>query len=80
MVAHACNPVYSGGKGKDYKLRPAWAKLVRPYLKKTKNPQKAGDMAQVVEYLPSKHETLGSVTSTRKKRKKKPGGGVLFYF
>jgi hypothetical protein len=37
MGAHACNPTYSGSKGKSISsLRPAQEKLARPYFKKTK--------------------------------------------
>jgi hypothetical protein len=36
LVAHACNPSYSGGREqKDGGLKPAQEKFVRPYLKKT---------------------------------------------
>jgi hypothetical protein len=34
MVVHACNPTYSGvGGGRSRNMRPALAKLVRPFLK-----------------------------------------------
>jgi hypothetical protein len=34
VVVHTCNLSYSGGKGRRMvSLRPAWAMLVRPYLK-----------------------------------------------
>jgi hypothetical protein len=31
---------------------------------KQKNPKRTGDMAQVVEYFPSKHDALGLILST----------------
>jgi hypothetical protein len=58
MMVHTCNPSYLGGGGKREqprrKLKTLW---------KTKA-QRAGGMAQVVEHLPSKYETLSSKSST----------------
>jgi hypothetical protein len=35
LVAHACNPSYSGGRDQeDRSPKPAWANFLRPYLKK----------------------------------------------
>jgi hypothetical protein len=59
MVVHTCNPSYSGGRGKRItSSRTAWAKLVRPYLKKKKKERILG-MAQPVEHL--QHEALNSI-------------------
>jgi hypothetical protein len=49
--------------------KPAWAKLVRPYLKNKNKPKKAGYVAQVVEPLSSKPKTLGSIPNTTFKKK-----------
>jgi hypothetical protein len=60
-LAHTYNPSYSGGRDQeDRGLKPAWAnRFLRPYLEKThylkkkKKKKRAGEKAQVVEYLPS---------------------------
>jgi hypothetical protein len=58
MVAHTCNPRYSGGRERrilNLNLNPDQAKLVRPYLRnKNKNTKRAENMTQEVEHLPSK--------------------------
>jgi hypothetical protein len=42
LVAHACNPSYSGGRDQeDCSLKPAWTKFENPYLEK-KASQKNG--------------------------------------
>jgi hypothetical protein len=54
VVKQACHPSY-GGKQKMGGLQSslAWLQKVRPYLQITRT-KRAGDMAQVVEHLPSK--------------------------
>jgi hypothetical protein len=38
LVAHACNPSYSGGRDQDSDLKPAWANSSHdPILKKTQH-------------------------------------------
>jgi hypothetical protein len=44
-------------------LRPTWAKLVIPYLESKNYKPKGWGVAQVVEFLPSKLEALGSMPS-----------------
>jgi hypothetical protein len=57
FMAHTCNPSHLAGGDKNIlSLRPAWAKLEKPYLKN----KRARDIAQVAESLPSKYEALGS--------------------
>jgi hypothetical protein len=58
LVAHTCNPTYSrGGDQENCSSKPTWA-------------NKAGGVAQVVAYLPSKFEALSSNPMTTKKKKK----------
>jgi hypothetical protein len=34
-MAHACSPSYSGGRDRDYNLKPAWVNSsAKPYLEK----------------------------------------------
>jgi hypothetical protein len=57
--------------------------MMRPFLKKKKPESKrVGGLAQVVELLPSKHQTLNSIPSTTKKKKKKnhPGSEDPFIY
>jgi hypothetical protein len=61
MVAHTCNPSYSGGRNQDdCGLKPVWANSsTRPYLEKIR----------LVEWL--KVKVLSSSPNTAKKEKKK---------
>jgi hypothetical protein len=63
LVAHACNPSYSGGRDQeDHSSKPAWASIsARPYIKKPFT--KIG----LVESL--KVKALSSSPSTAKKEK-----------
>jgi hypothetical protein len=42
-------------------------RFVKPYLENTQHKKMFGRVAQVVEHLPSKHDTLSSSSSTSKK-------------
>jgi hypothetical protein len=76
-MAHTCKPSFSGGiDQEDLHSKPARAKSLRDYLENTQhspffrlNPVLAGGVAQVVECLLSKCETLSSNSSTTKKIK-----------
>jgi hypothetical protein len=48
---------------------PALGKSVRPYLKKYTGAKRDGDMALVVEHLPSNYKSLNTNPSTGKKKK-----------
>jgi hypothetical protein len=50
-------------------FKATWGKVVRPYPK-SKN-KMDGSVAQVVEYLPSNHKVINSISSTEKKKGKK---------
>jgi hypothetical protein len=70
LVAHTCNPSYSGGRAQeDHGLKPAWANIVRPYLKKKKTKIPKNHKTRLVEWLNVK--ALSSNTTTAKKKKKK---------
>jgi hypothetical protein len=62
LVAHACNPSYSGGRDQEgHGSKPAWANISRdPISKKpfTKKGWQNGPSGG--EYLPSKCEVLSS--------------------
>jgi hypothetical protein len=58
-------PAFRRPKQKNPKFKASLGYLARPCLKKKKK-TRAGGMAQVVEYLPSKHETLSARPSTVK--------------
>jgi signal recognition particle subunit SEC65 len=67
IVEHACDLSYVQRIFRSIMdPRLIWAKSTRVYLKKNLNAEKAGGMAQVVEYLPSKHQTLSSNSSSAK--------------
>jgi hypothetical protein len=54
-VAQACNPSYSGGRDKqDHNLKPGLANRSQDPLSTIVTLKRAGGVAQVVEYLPSK--------------------------
>jgi hypothetical protein len=60
MVAHTCNPSYSGGRDQDdCDLRSVQEKLQDLTWKISKEKKDWG-VIQVVELLPSKHEVLSS--------------------
>jgi hypothetical protein len=61
LVAHACNPSYSGVRNQeDRRSKPALGKqFARPYLENTQQ-NRADGVTQVVECLPSKCEALSS--------------------
>jgi hypothetical protein len=59
LMAHACNPSYTGGRDQENcSLRPAQANSLRDPILKTQ--KRAGGVAQMVECLPSKMKPLGS--------------------
>jgi hypothetical protein len=73
MVVDACDSSYLGGGGRRMESsRPAWIKVVGPYLinKMQTKGKRAGGMAQVVE-------TLGSIPSIAKKNQKTPERSVF---
>jgi hypothetical protein len=41
MMGHAYNPSYSGGRGRR-SSKPAWAKVMRPYLRNKKKEKEQG--------------------------------------
>jgi hypothetical protein len=58
QVAHACNPSYSGGKGQeDCGLNATKANSLSDPISKNPSKKKVGWLTQVIEHLPSKHET-----------------------
>jgi hypothetical protein len=66
-VAHIYNPSYLGDQ-EDYGSRPAWANSLRDLsFSKIARAKWAGDVAQMVEYLFCKHETLSSNSNPTKK-------------
>jgi hypothetical protein len=70
LVAHACNPSYSGGRDhEDQGSKPALANSSRDLILKVPNTKK-GLVAQAVDCLPSKCEALSTNSSTAKKKKK----------
>jgi hypothetical protein len=56
MVVHTCNPKYTGGIGRRIMVQD-WPQKKDPIQKITKT-KRAGGVAQVVECLPTKHESL----------------------
>jgi hypothetical protein len=48
-------------------LRPTWAKLARPYLKKQNKNKWTEVMAQIINCLPRKCMALGSIPSTKER-------------
>jgi hypothetical protein len=69
MVVYAHNPSYLGSGGKSIKDggQPG-QKLESPKWKANYNSKRTkGDMTQVVQYLPSKHEALNLIPSTTQK-------------
>jgi hypothetical protein len=63
LVAHSCNPSYSGGRDQEDRGSR------RPYLKNTIH-KKGWWSGSSVKHLPSKCEVLCSNPSTEKKREK----------
>jgi hypothetical protein len=79
-VAHACNPSYPGGRDQeDHSFWPAQTNSSLETLScKYPTQKRAGKVAQVVEHLSSKCETLNSNPPKKtKKQKKKKGGGLV---
>jgi hypothetical protein len=72
LVAHTCNPNYSGGRDQeDLGWKPPQANSLQDPISKIPNTKKrTGGVAQVVERLHSKHEALRS-------NPKKRDGGVV---
>jgi hypothetical protein len=71
LVAYTCNPSYSGGRDQeDHSSKPAWTNSSQDPILKIFDTKKGWCMAQVVESLPSKDDTLISSPSTTKKKKK----------
>jgi hypothetical protein len=67
-VAHACNPIYLGGRDQeDQGSKPARANSFRDPILKIPTQNRVGEVDQGVERL---HETLNSDPSTAKKEKK----------
>jgi hypothetical protein len=64
LVAHTCNPSYSGGR--DQEAIPE--EKARHYLKNTQHKKRAGRVT--VKSLPSKHEALSSNPSTTEKKER----------
>jgi hypothetical protein len=60
LVAHACNPSYSGGRDEDCSSKPAWANRLRDTISKKPFTKKG-----LVEWL--KVLALSSSPSTTKK-------------
>jgi hypothetical protein len=54
-----------GGRSRRIEIRGLLCKSARPYLKNVKT-NRAGCMAQVVEYMRNKHKALNSISSTTK--------------
>jgi hypothetical protein len=68
-----CAPVILAmvGSVKYEGLGPSWSgQKVRPYLQNNES-REAGEMAQAIKCLPSKHEGWNSNSRTTKKKKKK---------
>jgi hypothetical protein len=75
-MVHTCNSSYGRGVGRRI-TGQGWpqAKNMRLYQKNNKSKKSAGAVAQMVQYLPNKHETLNSnpnTTSSPSKTKTKP--------
>jgi hypothetical protein len=50
LVAHACNPSYSGGRDQeDHRLKPAWANSSQGPILKKPIKKRAGGVAQGVD-------------------------------
>jgi hypothetical protein len=67
LVAHTCNPNYSGGRDqKDLGSKPSLALFKRPYLKENPSQKRVGGVAQIVgpEFKPLYH--------IKKKKQKNP--------
>jgi hypothetical protein len=60
MVVHACNPSYLGNRGRKITVQGQGKVSTKTPTEKHTKSKRTGDMAQMVEYLPSKHEALSS--------------------
>jgi hypothetical protein len=67
-VAHNCNPSYSGGRDQeDHSSKPAQANSFGdPISQRNPSQKRASGVAQVIEFLPSKHEALSSTLPPQK--------------
>jgi hypothetical protein len=73
VTAHICNPSYLEdiSIGRRIIVQTVLAKSMRSYLKNNESKKKGlGNMAEVVEHLPSKCEALNSSPSITKKKEK----------
>jgi hypothetical protein len=60
LVAHTCNPSYSGGRNQeDLSSKPAWANSLT-LSQKYATQKRTDSVAQVVERLPTKCEIMSS--------------------
>jgi hypothetical protein len=69
-VAHICNPSYLGGRDQEDRSQPGQT-VCKTLSQKYSRPKRAGRVAQVAEYLPSKHEAKFNPQYSKKKKKKK---------
>jgi hypothetical protein len=70
VVTHISNSSYSEAEARECGLQTAWAKLVRPCLKKKKKEDwQRVTVTHMVQHLPSKCEALSSNPSTARKKK-----------
>jgi hypothetical protein len=75
MGGHGSSGKAPACKHEDPSLNSSIAKI---HLKKNKN-KKAGNISQVVQYLPSMHKGLGSFPGTTKKKKVMPSNSMPRY-
>jgi hypothetical protein len=68
---HLSSQLHGRNKWEDHNLRLALGKTWRPYLKNNDQKNIGGDMAQVVQYLPQKHDVLSSNPISLKQNKTK---------
>jgi hypothetical protein len=74
LVDYSCNPSFSRSwDQEDCCLRPTWANSSCDLIPKIPKSKKGWRMAQVGEYLHSKHETLFKPSYQKKKKKYKHG-------
>jgi hypothetical protein len=61
-VAHAYNLSYSGGRDQeDHSSKPAWTNGSQDHISKNPSQKSTDGVAQLVEHLPSNHESPGSI-------------------
>jgi hypothetical protein len=72
LVAHTCNPSYSGGTDQeDQGSKPAWAIVLRPYLEKTHHKKRAQGVGHEL-FKPQNHKKI-----KRKKKVWNPEAGLV---